>query len=57
MSSFVKFLKNILMKKRNPREFKMVALITKECSTILTSKIPRKMKDSGSFTIIVSIGG
>ncbi|XP_022158755.1 uncharacterized protein LOC111025219 [Momordica charantia] len=31
--------------------------MTKACSNILTSKIPTKMKDPGSFMIPVSIGG
>ncbi|KAI3759834.1 hypothetical protein L6452_07929 [Arctium lappa] len=37
-------------------EFETVAL-TKECSAILTCKIPPKLKDPGSFTIPCSIGG
>ncbi|XP_022156296.1 uncharacterized protein LOC111023221 [Momordica charantia] len=56
MPNYVKFLKDILAKKRSLGEFKTVAL-TKECSAILTEKLPQKMGDPGSFTIPVSIGG
>ncbi|XP_024958922.1 uncharacterized protein LOC112499882 [Cynara cardunculus var. scolymus] len=56
MPSYVKFLKDILHKKRRLNEFETVAL-TKECSALLTCKIPTKLKDSGSFTIPCSIGG
>ncbi|KAJ9552912.1 hypothetical protein OSB04_016957 [Centaurea solstitialis] len=56
MPSYVKFLKDILNKKRRLGEFETVAL-TKECSALLTNKIPQKLKDPGSFTIPCSIGG
>ncbi|KAJ9542862.1 LOW QUALITY PROTEIN: hypothetical protein OSB04_029368 [Centaurea solstitialis] len=45
MPSYVKFLKDILNKKRRLGEFETVAL-TKECSALLTNKIPQKLKDS-----------
>ncbi|XP_022155972.1 uncharacterized protein LOC111022956 [Momordica charantia] len=56
MPTYVKFLKDVLTKKRRLGEFE-TACLTKECSTILTSKIPEKMKDLGSFTIPVAITG
>ncbi|KAJ9558642.1 hypothetical protein OSB04_013256 [Centaurea solstitialis] len=56
MPSYVKFLKDILNKKRRLGEFEIVAL-TKECSALLTNKIRQKLKDPGSFTIPCSIGG
>ncbi|XP_024958923.1 uncharacterized protein LOC112499884 [Cynara cardunculus var. scolymus] len=56
MPSYVKFLKDILHKKRRLNEFETVAL-TKECSAFLTCKISPKLKDPGSFTIPCSIGG
>ncbi|XP_024965798.1 uncharacterized protein LOC112506000 [Cynara cardunculus var. scolymus] len=56
MSSYVKFLKDILNKKRRLSEIETVSL-TKECSALLTCKIPPKLKDPGSFTILCSIGG
>ncbi|XP_062114269.1 uncharacterized protein LOC133825326 [Humulus lupulus] len=56
MPNYVKFLKDILTKKRRLGEFETVAL-TEGCSAILKSKIPPKLKDPGSFTIPFSIGG
>ncbi|KAI3758968.1 hypothetical protein L6452_06541 [Arctium lappa] len=56
MPSYVRFLKDILNKKRRLGEFEIVAL-AKECSALLTCKIPPKLKDSGCFTIPCSIGG
>ncbi|XP_062103859.1 uncharacterized protein LOC133814974 [Humulus lupulus] len=56
MPNYVKFLKEILTKKRRLGEFEMVAL-TEGCSAILKNKIPPKLKDPGSFTIPISIGG
>ncbi|XP_022144473.1 uncharacterized protein LOC111014154 [Momordica charantia] len=56
MPNYVRFLKEILTKKRTLGDYETVAM-TKACSTTLTSKIPTKMKDPQSFTIPVSIGG
>ncbi|KAM6551275.1 hypothetical protein CsatB_001083 [Cannabis sativa] len=56
MPNYVKFLKDILTKKRRLGEFETVAL-TKGCSAMLKNKIPPKLKDPGSFTIPISIGG
>ncbi|XP_062118687.1 uncharacterized protein LOC133832343 [Humulus lupulus] len=56
MPNYVKFLKEILTKKRRLGEFETVAL-TEGCSAMLKSKIPPKLKDPGSFTIPCSIGG
>ncbi|XP_062114634.1 uncharacterized protein LOC133825745 [Humulus lupulus] len=56
MPNYVKFLKDILTKKRRIGEFEMVAL-TEGCSAILKNKIPPKLKDPGSFKIPISIGG
>ena len=50
MSNYVKFLKDILARKRRLGEFETVAL-TQENSHMLQSKIPTKVKDPGSFTI------
>ncbi|XP_052288678.1 uncharacterized protein LOC127899360 [Citrus sinensis] len=55
MPNHAKFLKDILTKKRRLEEFETVTL-TQECSRMLQSKIPQKMKDPGSFTIPCSIG-
>ena len=56
MPNYVKFLKDILTKKRRLGEFETVAL-TEGCSAMLKSKIPPKLKDPGSFTIPCTIGG
>ncbi|KAL5560852.1 hypothetical protein UlMin_037063 [Ulmus minor] len=56
MPNYVKFMKDMLMKKRKFGEFKTVAL-TRECSAALQSKLPTKLQDPGSFTIPCSIGG
>ncbi|XP_062114141.1 uncharacterized protein LOC133825176 [Humulus lupulus] len=56
MYNYVKFLKDILTKKKRLGEFKTVAL-KKCCSTMLKNNIPPKLKDLGSFTIPISIGG
>ncbi|KAA3477418.1 UPF0746 protein [Gossypium australe] len=55
MLNYVKFMKNILSKKRRLGEFKTVAL-TEGCTTMLKNKLPPKLKDPESFTISCSIG-
>ena len=55
MPNYAKNFKDILTKKRRLGEFETVAL-TQECSRMLQSKIPQKIKDPGSFTIPCSIG-
>ena len=55
MPSYVKFMKDILSQERRLADFKTVNL-TKECSAILQRKLPRKLKDPGSFTIPCTIG-
>ncbi|XP_062120089.1 uncharacterized protein LOC133834477 [Humulus lupulus] len=56
MPNYVKFLKDILTKKKRLGKFETVSL-TEGCSAILKNKIPPKLKDPGSFTIPISIGG
>ena len=53
--NYVKFLKDILERKKRLGEFETIAL-TQESSHILQNKIPQKLKDPGSFTIPCSIG-
>ncbi|XP_062114131.1 uncharacterized protein LOC133825164 [Humulus lupulus] len=55
MPSYVKFMKDILSKKRRMEDFEIVAL-TEECSAILQRKLPQKLRDPGSFTIPCTIG-
>ncbi|KAK4258623.1 hypothetical protein QN277_005054 [Acacia crassicarpa] len=54
MPSYVKFMKEILSKKRQLEEFETVAL-TQDCSAMLTNRLPPKLKDPGSFTISCAI--
>ncbi|XP_062085499.1 uncharacterized protein LOC133791592 [Humulus lupulus] len=56
MPSYVKFMKEILSRKRKLEDYVTVAL-TEECSAILYKKLPPKLKDPGSFNIPCSIGG
>lgn len=56
MPFYVKFLKDILSKKRRIGDFETMAL-TQECSATLPECIPTKMKDPRSFTIPCSISG
>ncbi|KAL5546411.1 hypothetical protein UlMin_006098 [Ulmus minor] len=55
MPNYVKFMKDILTKKRRFGEFETVVL-TRECSAVLQNKLPPKLQDPGSFTIPCSIG-
>ncbi|XP_062114143.1 uncharacterized protein LOC133825178 [Humulus lupulus] len=55
MPNYVKFIKDVLTRKRRLGEFETVAL-TKECSSFLQDKLPPKLKDPGSFTIPCTIG-
>ena len=55
MPGYVKFMKDILAKKRKLGEYETVAL-SEECSVILQKKFSPKLKDLGSFTILCAIG-
>ena len=55
MLGYVKFMKEILSKKRKLGDYETVAL-SEECSAILKKKLPPKLKDPGSFTIPCAIG-
>ncbi|KAK4280234.1 hypothetical protein QN277_011881 [Acacia crassicarpa] len=55
MPSYVKFMKDILSKKRRLEEFETVAL-TQDCNAMLTNRLPPKLKDFGSFTTPCAIG-
>ena len=50
MSSYAKFMKEILFRKRKLKHDDAM-MFTKECSTILQNKLPPKLKDPKSFTI------
>ncbi|PIN25658.1 hypothetical protein CDL12_01597 [Handroanthus impetiginosus] len=53
--SYVKFMKDILSKKRCLGDYETLAL-TEECSGIIQNKFPPKLKDFESFTIPCTIG-
>ena len=55
MLGYVKFMKDVLFKKRKLGDYETVAL-SEECSAILEKKLPPTLKDPGSFTIPCAIG-
>ena len=55
MSGYVRFMKDILSKKRKLGDYETVALL-EECSAILQKNFPPMLKDPGSFTIPCAIG-
>ncbi|XP_047942870.1 uncharacterized protein LOC125189658 [Salvia hispanica] len=55
MSSYAKFLKDVISKKRRWVEHETVNL-TESCSAIIQKKLPAKMKDPRSFTISCIVG-
>ncbi|XP_016740304.1 uncharacterized protein [Gossypium hirsutum] len=55
MPNYVKFMKDILLKKCRLGEFETVTL-NEGCTAMLTNKLPPKLKDPWSFTIPCSIG-
>nr|XP_012574815.1 uncharacterized protein LOC105852735 [Cicer arietinum] len=55
MSSYAKFLKEILSNKRKLDDNETISL-TEECSAIIQNKLPPKHKDPGSFSIPCVIG-
>ena len=55
MPNYIKFMKEVMSKKRKLEEYEMVKL-TEECNAILQRKLPQKLKDLGSFTISCTIG-
>ena len=54
MPGYVKFMKDVLSKKRKLGDYETVTLL-EECNAILQKKLPPKLKDSGSFTIPCAI--
>ncbi|XP_038876457.1 uncharacterized protein LOC120068878 [Benincasa hispida] len=56
MPTYVKFLKDILTKKRRVSETELIAL-TQECNALVSNSLPKKQKDPRSFTVPCSIRG
>ena len=55
MSSYARFMKDLLSKKRKLQEDETI-MLTVECSAIIKQKLPLKLKDPGSFVIPCEIG-
>ncbi|XP_061341729.1 uncharacterized protein LOC133288048 [Gastrolobium bilobum] len=55
MPNYVKFMKDLLSRKRKLQECETVTL-TEECSAIIQKKLPPKLKDPGSFSILCNKG-
>ena len=55
MPGYIKFMKDVLSKKRRLGDYETTAL-SEECTAILQKKLPPKLKDPGSFTIPCAIG-
>lgn len=55
MSNYVKFLKDIISRRRRLEKFETIKL-SEECSAILQKKLPQKLKDPRSFTLPCTIG-
>ncbi|KAK4716344.1 hypothetical protein R3W88_014682 [Solanum pinnatisectum] len=52
---YAKYMKNILASKRRVTKYEIVAL-TEECSSRIQNRLPKKLKDPGSFTMQITIG-
>ena len=55
MPKYVRFLKDLIYSKKKLQEFETITL-NKECSAIISRKLPLKRKHLGSLTIPCSIG-
>lgn len=55
MPKYAQFLKDIISWKRNFLENKLT-MMNEEASVVIQRKLPQKLKDPGSFTILCSIG-
>ncbi|XP_062103914.1 uncharacterized protein LOC133815042 [Humulus lupulus] len=55
MPNYTKFMKEVMSKKHKLEDYETVKLM-EECSAIIKSQLPEKLKDLGSFTIPCVIG-
>ena len=55
MPKYAKFLKELISNKKKLEECEAVTL-TKECSAVISNKLPLKQKQPGSITILYSVG-
>ena len=56
MPTYTRFLKEVIAKKRNIVDLETVHL-TEECRAVIQSKLPAKLKDPGSVTLLCNLGG
>ncbi|XP_049392750.1 uncharacterized protein LOC125857119 [Solanum stenotomum] len=52
---YAKYVKDIVASKRRLTKYEIVAL-TKECNLRIHNRLPKMLKDSGSFTVQITIG-
>ena len=52
---FAKYVKDIVARKRRLTEYETVEP-TEECSSRIQNRLPQKLKDSGNFTVHITIG-
>ena len=55
MPKYAKFLKDLISNKKKLDELETVTL-TKECSALISNKLPHKLRHPGSLTILCEIG-
>ncbi|KAK4721422.1 hypothetical protein R3W88_011655 [Solanum pinnatisectum] len=55
ISKYAKYVKDIVASKRRFMEYETVAF-TEECSSRIQNRLPKKLKDRGSFTVQITIG-
>ncbi|XP_049384404.1 uncharacterized protein LOC125848534 [Solanum stenotomum] len=55
ISKYAKYVKEIVANKRRLSEYEIVA-ITEKCSSRIQNRLPKKLKDPGSFTVQITIG-
>ncbi|KAK4737888.1 hypothetical protein R3W88_001585 [Solanum pinnatisectum] len=55
ISKYAKYVKDIVASKRRLTEYETVTLI-EECRSMIQNRMPKKLKDSNSFTVQITIG-
>ncbi|XP_012458190.1 uncharacterized protein LOC105778982 [Gossypium raimondii] len=56
MPKYVKFLREVMSRRKRIQRFERFNL-NAECTTVVPRRVPPKLKDLGSFTIPIDIGG
>lgn len=55
MPYYMKFMKEVMFKKKKLEAYSTISLL-ENCSLLIQKKLPKKLKNSGSFTIPYKIG-